>query len=341
MGPRPSRSASRNEVSRSSTATRARPKTMVWRPARRKARAARYESPWGPGRTPVRGIQRRRVQDHDVALPLGRAAAVDDVEGPPGQGLGELARVADGRRAEDDAWRRAVVGTDAQQPAQDVGDVAAEDAPVGVRLVDDDEAKLLEELEPLRVVRQDGRAEHVRVGDHDLAGLADDGPDGCRGVAVVDGRREVHVRQRGEVAELRQLVLAEGLGGEQVERAGCRVLGDGLQDRQVVAERLARCGGRHDGHVPARAQRLQRLRLVAVQGADAASLQGLHEAIVQPVGHGDLHRLLRGQDLVACQAAGDSRLGQKGLEGLQRGTRLVEPHGRLQKWTRRSICAEV
>jgi hypothetical protein len=38
----------------------------------------------------------------------------------------------------------AVVGADPQQPAQDVGDVPAEHAPVGVQLVDDDVAELLE-----------------------------------------------------------------------------------------------------------------------------------------------------------------------------------------------------
>ena len=50
---------------------------------------------------------------------------------------------------------RAVVLAQPQQPAEDVGDVAAEDAAVGVRLVDDDVAQLLEQLEPLGVMRQD------------------------------------------------------------------------------------------------------------------------------------------------------------------------------------------
>ena len=108
--------------------------------------------------------------------------------------------------------------------------------------------------------------QHVRVGDHDLACLADDGPDGRRRVAVVDGRREVHAGQAGQLAELRELVLAERLGGEEVQRPCRGVLRDGLQDGQVVAERLARRRGRHDGHVLAGAQRLQGLRLVAVEG---------------------------------------------------------------------------
>ena len=230
------------------------------------------------------GIQRWRVEHHDVALALRCATAVDDLEGTAGQGLRELAGVADRGRAADDPRGRAVVGTDPQQATQDVGDVAAEDAPVGVRLVDDDETELLEELEPLRVVGQDGRAQHVRVGDHHLAGLADDGPDGRRRVTVVDGRGEVHLRQRREVAELRQLVLAQSLGGKEVERPSGAVVGDGLQDGEVVAERLAGGRGRHDGHVAALSQRLDGLSLVAVEAADAAKLEGPDQAGIEPVG---------------------------------------------------------
>ncbi len=231
------------------------------------------------------GVDGRRVEHHHVPLALRCAAAVDDTDGPTGERLGELTRVADGGGAADDARAGAVVGADAQQAAQHVGDVAAEDAPVGVRLVDDDEAQLLEELEPLGVVGQDRRAQHVRVGDHDLAGLAHHGADGRRRVPVVHRGREVHLGQGGQVAELGQLVLAQGLGGEQVERPSGRVVGDRLQDRQVVAERLARCGGRDDGDVLAVVQRIERLALVAVERGDAATLEGPHQAPVEPVGH--------------------------------------------------------
>jgi hypothetical protein len=174
-----------------------------------------------------------------MAFALRGAAPVDDPERATPEGLREPAGVADRGGAAHDARRRAVVSADAHEAPQDVGDVAAEDAPVRVRLVDDEVTELLEELEPLGVVRQDGRAEHVRVGDDHLAGLAHDRADGRRRIAVVDGRREVQPREARQVAELGQLVLAQRLGGEQVEGPGRGVLGDGLQDGQVVAERLA------------------------------------------------------------------------------------------------------
>ncbi len=227
-------------------------------------------------------IERGWIKDDDMALPLRGAASVDDVEGTSRECLSQLARVADGGRADHQAGRRAVVRADAQESAQHVGDVAAEDAPVGVGLVDDHVAQLLEELEPLGVVGQDGAAQHVRIAQHHLASLAHDGPDGCRRISVVDGGREVHAGQARQIAELGQLILAECLGGEEVERPGSRILGDGLQDRQVVAERLARGSGCHDGDVASLAKHRQRLRLVAVERLDAALPQGAHEPIVQP-----------------------------------------------------------
>ncbi len=56
-----------------------------------------------------------------------------------------------------------------QQTSEDVGDVAPEDAAVGVQLIDHDQPQLLEELEPLGVMGQDSGVEHVRVGHDDLA----------------------------------------------------------------------------------------------------------------------------------------------------------------------------
>ena len=130
----------------------------------------------------------------------------------------------------------AVVGADAQEATKDVGDVAAEDAAVGVQLVDHDVAELLEQLEPLRVVRQDRRVEHVRVGDHDLPGRPDRRPDRRRRVAVIGRRRDRQPGRRRQLAELGDLVLAERLGREEQQRPRRRIVGDRLQDRQGVAQ---------------------------------------------------------------------------------------------------------
>ena len=115
-------------------------------------------------------VDHRRIEHDDVLLAGGRAVVVDHRHGPAGESLGERLRVADRGRAEHDLRLAAVVLAQPQQPADHVGDVAAEDAAVRVRLVDDDVAQLLEELEPLGVMGQDRAVEHVRVGDNHLAG---------------------------------------------------------------------------------------------------------------------------------------------------------------------------
>ena len=188
---------------------------------------------------PMALVDDRRVEYDDVLLAGRRAVAIDDCDRPPKQGLGQGLRVADRRRAEDELRSRAVVLAQSKQSTDDVGDVAAEDAAIGVRLVDHHVAQLLEQLEPLRVMRQDRRMEHVRVGHHHLPGGSDQRPDGYRRVAVINAGVDVDIGCAGQLAEGCQLVLAERLGREQVEGAGSRILGQRLQHGQVVAEGLA------------------------------------------------------------------------------------------------------
>ena len=176
----------------------------------------------------------------------------------------------------------AVVGADPEKPSQHVGDVAAEHAPVRVELVDDDNLELLEQLEPLGVVGQDRRMEHVRVRDDDLACGPDRRADGGRRVAVVGRGEDRHARGGRQPAEFGHLVLAERLGREQEERPRRRVVRDGLQDRHGVAQRLARGGRRDDDHVLARVDRLDRLGLVAVGPLDAARRESGDDPRVQP-----------------------------------------------------------
>ena len=162
------------------------------------------------------------------------------------------------------------MGTQPEQPAQDVRDVAAEDAAIRVELVDHDDPELLEQLEPLRVVGQDRRVEHVRVRHDDLAGGPDRRADRGRGVPVVGRRGDAQVGRPGQLRQLGDLVLAEGLGREQEEGPGGRVVGEGLERRQRVAQGLAR-GRRRDHHdVLTGPDGLDRSGLVDVELGDPA-----------------------------------------------------------------------
>ena len=89
------------------------------------------------------------------------------------QPLGQFRWVADGGGGQDELRLRPVEGRHALQPADDIGDVRAEHAPVGMHLVDDHEAQVAQEIRPVGVVRQDAGVQHVGVGEDDAGVFAD------------------------------------------------------------------------------------------------------------------------------------------------------------------------
>ena len=98
--------------------------------------------------------------------PRAGAVAVDEVELEAGQLLRERERVGDRGGGEHEPRPGPVGLGEPPQPAQHVRDVRAEHAPVDVRLVDDHEREVREEVAPGGVVRQDADVQHVRVGEH-------------------------------------------------------------------------------------------------------------------------------------------------------------------------------
>ena len=81
-------------------------------------------------------------------------------------------------------------------------------------------------------------------------------------------------RRRGERLaqrlQLGELILRERLGRKEIQRAARRILQDRVEDRRVVAERLARRGRRDDDDVPAGERVLDRFGLMRVELIDAA-----------------------------------------------------------------------
>ncbi len=206
-----------------------------------------------------------------------------------GEGLfrelfGQLLRVGDGRRGTDELGRRAVKRADALEAAQDVGDVAAKNTPIGVDLVQDDVAQPLEEGHPARVVGKDAGMQHVGVADDNPGGLADGGAIALGCIAVVDGKGQRAQDRRGQLAgdgvELGELVLGEGLGGEEVEGAGAGLGEEPAEHGQVVAEGFAAGGGGDDDDVLAAQRSLGSKGLVSVEALDAAPAECRHQARV-------------------------------------------------------------
>jgi hypothetical protein len=206
--------------------------------------------------------------------------------------------------------------------------MAAEDAAVPVGLVHHHVAQLLEQLEPRRMVGEDRRVEHVRVGDHHLPRRPDPTPDRGGGVSVVDIRLERQLGVACQLPDLDQLVAPECLGREQVERPRGRILRDGLEHGQVVAQRLAGRGRGRDQHVIAGAERLHRLELVAVERGHAPPLQRGPEARVEPRRDVDQVRGSGRQDPVGDDRVRHVRGRQQAVERLSHGHRLVDAHPR-------------
>jgi len=135
--------------------------------------------------------------------------------------------------------------TDAAQAAQHAGHLRAEDAAVGVRLVDDDITEVAEEFGPQRVVGQDARVEHVGIGQQDARLLAEPGAAALGRVAVVGrGQRIDDSRARGidQGAPFAELVLGQRLGRVEIKRACQGIARQRLQHGHVERQGLARCG---------------------------------------------------------------------------------------------------
>ena len=139
----------------------------------------------GAGAQAEIGVEQRRVVEDDVALAVGRAILFHSGDWILPHRFSQLTGIGDGRRRRDELRLRAVEARHAAGAAQHVGDVAAEDAPVGVHLVEYDVAQAAEEAHPAGVVRQDTQVQHIGVGDEDARLVADGGAVTLRRVAVV------------------------------------------------------------------------------------------------------------------------------------------------------------
>ncbi len=219
-------------------------------------------------------IEQRRVVEDQAALPARRPAPIDQRDVVLfQQSLRELARVGDGRGGTDECRMRAIKRANALKASYDVGNLTAEQTAIRVELVDHDVLQARKEAPPPCVVRQDACVQHVGVRHDDVPALANRGAAAGRGVAVVRVDTELDGQPALQRAELRQLVLGEGLRREQVDGATLGVLEHLLQDRQVVAKRFAAGGGRDDREVTSAPYFGVSLGLVGVKSIDPARLE--------------------------------------------------------------------
>jgi len=218
-------------------------------------------------------------------------------------------------RGEQEARLGAVGAGQPPQPPQHVGDVRAEDAAVGVGLVDHDPAEVGEEVAPALVVGQQADVQHVGVGQHEVVATADRRPLLARRVAVVDRLAQPGRAQRRQLA---RLVLRQRLGRVEVERPPLGIARDPVEHRQVEGEALARSGAAGDRQVGGR-RHLQRVALVRVEALDPGAAERLDQPGVEPPRHRHRPRRALGLaalgDDAAVAACGVNRDGPSGEPG--------------------------
>ena len=141
----------------------------------------------------------------------------------------------------------------------------AEHAAIDVRLVDDDEREIRQQVSPRGVVGKDPDVEHVGVGQDQVAALADRGALLAGRVAVVDRRADRLVQA--EAVQRAGLILGQRLGRIQVQGARGAVRGQDLQRRQLEAQRFpGRGAGGDDRRAVERG--VQRVGLMCIELCD-------------------------------------------------------------------------
>src|SRR6185369_10781783 len=107
------------------------------------------------------------------------------------QTFGEFAGIPDGCRSENELRLCPIKGSHTFQPANDVGDMRAEDPAIGMGFINDDELQVGEEVVPVGMMRQDAGVQHIWIGEHNACVLANGWAVLCGSIAIVNGGWEV------------------------------------------------------------------------------------------------------------------------------------------------------
>ena len=140
----------------------------------------------------------------------------------------------------------------------------------------------------------------------------------CGCVPIVDGGGDIGLQSCDQPLEFRQLVLSQGLGREQVQRPVFGLVQQPVEDRQVVAQRLARGRWGDDDDVLPSQHGCDCLGLVGVEQVNAAGAQRQRQPPIQLRWEGSVTRCSRRQSLpgrdMADEAGVELELLQKRVE---------------------------
>jgi hypothetical protein len=268
-----------------------------------RGRRRREASPSADARAPSSSSRSSGFQRRTVRSARGAAVALDDGRVDAEQPVGELRRVRDRRRREQELRLGAVHAAEPPSRRRTFADVRAEHAAVDVRLVDDDVAEVRS--------TSPQRSWCGRTPTWSMSGLvrievrpAADLPAALASrVAVVDRRR---VRGTFSAAACATGPARAPSSGRGRARA-LRLARERVEHGQVERERLARRGARRDDDVLAALRRLPRLGLVR---EERVVRQPLADARVERLRHGNEPRPREGSVETCAISSASSRSAQ-------------------------------
>src|SRR6267143_3602805 len=114
----------------------------------------------------LEGARRNHAPDFSIAQ------AAFDFAAFVGQITSAVAGIGDGRGAADELWIAAVETCNPAKAAENVTQMAAEDAAVSVQFVENDVAEIFKKARPASVMREDAGVQHVRIGQDNVAFFA-------------------------------------------------------------------------------------------------------------------------------------------------------------------------
>ena len=148
--------------------------------------------------------------------------------------------------------------------------MAAENPSVDVKLIHNHIFQVGKKLLPLGVMGQDAGVQHVGVGDHHVALLADGLPGIVRCVPIIGESLDVCFEFTDESMYLCHLVVGQGLRGEKIDGSGLWFFEDPLEHGDVIAQGLTAGCWRDQNHVLTLMNQLYGTGLVAIKFCDAS-----------------------------------------------------------------------
>ena len=167
----------------------------------------------------------------------------------------------------------AVKVAQAQQPAQNVCQVAAEYAAVGMNFIDHDVLQVFKQLDPFGVMRQNTAVQHIGIRDDNVPRLAHRLAGRSRRIPVVGIGFDIDADFLDHVVKLADLIGGKRFCRKNVERPGVLVLQDRGKHRKIVAHGFPGGGRRHDRNVFPPVRGLEAADLMNVQLVDPAAFQ--------------------------------------------------------------------